>query len=362
VRMEPAALASFCRQLLLEVGLTEQDAATVADSLVAADLRGVATHGVMRLPIYVDRLRRGLIAARPTIRLRRTGPATATLDGGNGPGQVVALRAVAEAVAIAEEAGVGLVSVYGSNHFGAAGWFALHAAERGMIGLALTQAEADVVPFGGRRAALGTNPLAVAVPRADGPPILLDMATSAVAMGRVMVARRQGRPIPADWAVDADGQPTTDPGEAKAVIPLAGPKGYGLAFVVEVLAGLLSGSRTGTEVRRMYDDFDQPQGIGHLLGAIDPARFLAPEDFTGGVERLAAQLKATPPAAGFDEVLLPGEPEERARQRHRRDGVPIPEEVARELAALGAELAVEWPPTAAQPREEAQNHGQHDRS
>jgi ureidoglycolate dehydrogenase (NAD+) len=359
--MRPEALAGFCRQVLLQAGLGEEDAATVADSLVAADLRGVATHGVMRLPIYVERLRRGLIAARPAIRVRRTGPATATLDGGNGPGQVVALRAMEEAVAIAEEAGVGLVAVHGSNHFGAAGWFALHAAERGMIGLALTHAEADAVPFGGRRAALGTNPLAVAVPRADGPPVLLDMATSAVAMGRVMVARRQGQPIPDGWAVDADGQPTTDPRKAKAVVPLAGPKGYGLAFVVEVLAGLLSGSRTGTEVRRMYDDFEQPQGIGHLLGAIDPARFLAPEDFTGGVERLAGQLKATPPAAGFDEVLLPGEPEERTRQRHRRDGIPIPDELARELAALGAELAVPWPGPPGQPQEEANTHGQHDR-
>jgi ureidoglycolate dehydrogenase (NAD+) len=358
--MRPEALAAFCRRVLVNVGLGEEDAATVADSLVAADLRGVATHGVMRLPIYVERLRRGLVAARPTIRVRRTGPATATLDGGNGPGQVVALRAMVEAVAIAEEAGVGLVSVQHSNHFGAAGWFALHAAERGLVGLALTQAEADVVPFGGRRAALGTNPLAVAVPRADGPPILLDMATSAVAMGRVMVARREGRPIPADWAVDADGQPTTDPHEAKAVVPLAGPKGYGLAFVVEVLAGLLSGSPTGTEVRRMYDDFDEAQGIGHLLGAVDPARFLAPEDFTAGVERLAGQLKATPPAAGFGEVLLPGEPEERTQERHRRDGIPIPEEVSRELAALGAELAVAWPGPPGQPQEEAKTHGQHD--
>jgi ureidoglycolate dehydrogenase (NAD+) len=343
VRVQPAALTSFARDVLVAVGLTEEDAATVAGSLVAADLRGVSTHGVMRLPIYVERMRRGLIATRPSVQVRRTGPATAVLDGGNGPGQVVAMRAMREAVALAEAAGVGLVSVRGSNHFGAAGWFAVHAAERGMIGLALTHAEADVVPFGGRRAALGTNPLAVAVPRADGPPVLLDMATSAVAMGRVMLARKQGQPIPADWAVDADGEPTTDPQQASAVVPMAGPKGYGLAFVVEVLAGLLSGSRSGTGVRRMYDDFDEPQGIGHLLGAIDPARFVAPGVFTGGVDRLAGQLKGTPPATGFDEVLLPGEPEDRAEARHRRDGVPIPEEVRRELVALGAAFGIQWP-------------------
>ena len=343
MRVEQAALTSFCRDLLVAVGLDERDAATVAGSLVAADLRGVASHGVLRLPVYVERMRRGLIATRPSIQVRRTGPATATVDGGNGPGQVVALRAMREAVALAEAAGVGLVSVHGSNHFGAAGWFALHAAERGMIGLALTHAEADVVPFGGRRAALGTNPLAVAVPRGDGPPVLLPMATSGVAMGRVLLARKQGQPIPEDWAVDADGEPTTDPGKVRAVRPMGGPKGYGLAFVVEVLAGLLSGSRSGTEVRRMYDDFDEPQGIGHFLGAIDPARFVPPEAFAGSVDRLAGQLKATPPAPGFDEVLLPGEPEDRAEARHRRDGVPVSEELRRELVALGAAYGIDWP-------------------
>jgi ureidoglycolate dehydrogenase (NAD+) len=343
MRVEHAALTSFCREVLVAVGLDQRDAATVAGSLVAADLRGVATHGVLRLPVYVERMRRGLIATRPSIQVRRTGSATATVDGGNGPGQVVALRAMREAVALAEGAGVGLVSVHGSNHFGAAGWFALRAAEWGMIGLALTHAEADVVPFGGRRPALGTNPLAVAVPRGDGPPVLLDMATSGVAMGRVLLARKQGEPIPEDWAVDADGEPTTDPRQVRAVRPMAGPKGYGLAFVVEVLAGLLSGSRSGTEVRRMYDDFDEPQGIGHFVGAIDPARFVPPEVFAGSVDRLAGQLKATPPAPGFDEVLLPGEPEERAEARHRRDGIPIPEELRRELVELGAEYGIEWP-------------------
>jgi ureidoglycolate dehydrogenase (NAD+) len=343
MRVEQAALTSFCRDVLVAVGLDERDAATVAGSLVAADLRGVATHGVLRLPVYVERMRRGLIATRPSIQVRRTGPATATVDGGNGPGQVVALRAMREAVALAEGAGVGLVSVHGSNHFGAAGWFALHAAERGMIGLALTHAEADVVPFGGRRPALGTNPLAVAVPRGDGPPVLLDMATSGVAMGRVLLARTRGEPIPEDWAVDADGEPTTDPRQVRAVRPMAGPKGYGLAFVVEVFAGLLSGSRSGTEVRRMYDDFDEPQGIGHFLGAIDPARFVPPEAFAGSVDRLAGQLKATPPAPGFDEVLLPGEPEDRAEARHRRDGVPIPEELRRELVELGVAYGIDWP-------------------
>jgi ureidoglycolate dehydrogenase (NAD+) len=341
--IDQAALAGFCREVLTRVGLGTEDAATVAGSLVAADLRGVSSHGVMRLPIYVERIRRGLVAASPDIRVRRTGPATALVDGGNGPGQVVALRAMGEAIALARESGVGLVAVAASSHFGAAAWFAMHAAQRGLIGIALTHAEADVIPYGGRRPALGTNPLAVAVPRPGGDPIVLDMATSTVAMGRVLLAAKRGEPIPPDWAVDADGQPTTDPRQARAVRPMAGPKGYGLALLVDVLAGLLSGSRTGDQVRRMYDDFDQPQGVGHFLGAIDPARFVPAEAFLAGVDDLAGRLKATPPADGFAEVLLPGEVEARAEERHRREGVQVSEEVQRELAVLGGELGVQWP-------------------
>jgi ureidoglycolate dehydrogenase (NAD+) len=343
MRVDAALLTRFCSDLLVAAGLRAGDADLVAGSLVSADLRGVGSHGVMRLPIYVERMRRGLIATRPVIEVLRTAPATAVVDGGNGPGQVVAVRAMDEAVALAREAGAGFVAVRRSNHFGAAGWFALRAAGAGMIGLAVTHAEADVVPYGGARPALGTNPLAVAVPRGDGPALLVDMATSAVAMGKVLLAASEGRGIPDGWGVDAAGEPTTDPRRVRAVLPMAGPKGYGLAFVVEVLAALLSGSRSGSEVRRMYDDFDAPHGVGHFLGAIDVARFVPLDGFTAGLADLAGRIGSVPPAAGFEEVLLPGEPEERAEARNRRDGVPLGEEVRRELAALGAAHGVAWP-------------------
>lgn len=343
MRVDAATLTRFCHDALVAAGLRPADAATMAASLVAADLRGVASHGVMRLPIYVRRMRLGLIATRPVIEVERTAPATAVVDGGNGPGQVVAQRAMREAVALAREAGAGFVAVRRSNHFGAAGWFALQAAEAGMIGVAVTHAEADVVPFGGTRAALGTNPLAFAVPRADGPPLVLDLATSAVAMGKVLLAAKQGRSIPDGWAVDADGEPTTDPARVRAVLPMAGPKGYGLALVIEVLSALLSGSRSGSEVKRMYDDFDAPQEIGHFLGAVDVARFVPLDAFTHSLEGLAARITSVPPAAGHDEVLLPGAVEERAEARNRRDGIPLPDEVHRDLLALGESLDVAWP-------------------
>jgi ureidoglycolate dehydrogenase (NAD+) len=337
-------LAGLGRALLTQAGLSDADAATVADSLVAADLRGVASHGIMRLPIYLERMGRGLIQVRPEIQVERTGPATARLDGGAGPGQVVALAAMREAIELAREAGAGFVSVRNSSHFGAAAWYADIAAREGMIGLAFTHSEADVVPFGGARPALGTNPLAVGIPRGEGrAPLVLDMATSEVAMGKVLLAAAQGREIPSGWAVDAEGRDTTDPTRARAVRPMSGPKGYGLALVVEVLAGVLAGARTGDQLKRMYDDFDGPQGVGHLLGAIDVGRFIEPGLFAAGLEDLLGRLVAVPPADGFDEVLLPGDVELRAEERHRAEGVPLAPDTERKLRELGEAAGVAWP-------------------
>jgi ureidoglycolate dehydrogenase (NAD+) len=340
-RVQAEELAGYCTRILTSLGVPEEDAATVADGLVTADLRGVASHGVMRLPIYVTRLRQGLVSPRPLLHLERTGPATAVLDGGNGFGHVVATHAMRHAVAIAREAGAATVAVRRSNHFGTAGWYAARAAEQGMIGWAVTHSEADVIPFGGRAPALGTNPLAIAAP-ASGGPVVLDMATSIVAMGRVLRAAQQGQAIPGDWAVDADGNPTTDPDRARAVRPMAGPKGYGLAVMIDLLVSGLSGSAFGTGIRRMYDDFEHPQEVGHLLGAIDIVRFVPLEEFREHAGRLTAALKAVPPAAGAAEVLLPGEPEDRAEQRNRADGVPLDEQVWASLSALGSELGVGW--------------------
>lgn len=341
-RVNADRLARFCTGVLVAVGLSREDAEVVAGSLVAADLRGTASHGVLRLPVYVRRIRAGLIAARPEITVDRTGPATAVLDGGDGPGQVVGLRAMREAMAMAREAGIGVVAVRRSNHFGAAGWYTLRAAEEGMVGWAITHAEADVIPYGGRTPALGTNPLAVAAPRAGGPPVMLDMATSNVPMGRVLLAAQEGRAIPGDWAVDAAGDPTTDARAARAVRPMAGPKGYGLAVMIDLLISGLTGSAFGTGVRRMYDDFEHPHGVGHLIGALDVSRFTDPEAFADQAAALSAALKGVEPAEGFDEVLLPGEVEQRAEQANRRDGIPLSAESQQALAMLGDEVGVPW--------------------
>ncbi|HIC96623.1 TPA: Ldh family oxidoreductase [Candidatus Bipolaricaulota bacterium] len=340
IKVEAAGLRRFCREVLIKVELTAEDAAVVADSLVQANLRGVDTHGVMRLPIYVKRMRMGLIAVRPKMELHRTGSATAILDGGNGPGQVVTLRAMEEAIKMAQEAGAGLVAIKNSNHFGAAAYFAMRALEDDMIGLALSHAEADMIPFGGGRPCLGTNPIAIAVPAGEELPIVLDMATSIVAMGNILLAAKEGRSIPEGWAVDTEGNPTTDPKRARAVRPVGGPKGYGLAVIVDVLSALLTGAAFGVHINRMYDNFSEPQAIGHFVGAIDISRYVPPVEFKKRIDQMIREIKATPPAEGFTEVLLPGEPEFRTEEQRLRKGVPLSEEVYTELATLGEELGV----------------------
>jgi ureidoglycolate dehydrogenase (NAD+) len=228
-------LQAFCEAVLQAVGLSVDHASAVARSLVEANLRGVDSHGVIRFPIYVRRMEMGLINVRPDIRVEHTAEATATLDADDAPGQVAGLHAMHVALDLARRAGAGVVSVRNSNHFGAAAFYAIEATRRDMIGIALSHAEADVVPYGGRLPRLGTNPIAVALPTWNASPLVLDMATSVVSMGKVLVAAAEGRDIPGDWAVDENGNPCTDARLARAVRPMAGAKGYGLALVIDAL-------------------------------------------------------------------------------------------------------------------------------
>lgn len=345
LRVDHAALRSWAVAVLEAVGVGRVDGDLVADSLVAADVWGVSTHGVTRLPIYVRRMRQGLIKVRPRVTVDRLAPSSAIVDADDGPGQIATTRAIDEAIDLARSTGAGVVAVRNSNHFGAAAYYTRRAAAAGMVGIALSHAEADVVPYGGRTAALGTNPLSIAVPGADEtPPIVVDMATSGVAMGKVLLARQDGVPIPDDWAVDAEGRPTTDPHAARAVVPAAGPKGYGLAVIIDLLSSLLTGAGAGPDVRRMYDDFTAPQGLGHLVAAIDITRFVPLATFRAGVSAYVTRLTAVAPVEGVDRVRAPGEVEADAERRNRRDGVPLSPAVATALRELGESVGqpVPW--------------------
>jgi LDH2 family malate/lactate/ureidoglycolate dehydrogenase len=322
--------------VFLNAGLDPEGAGIVAQSLVEADLRGVDTHGVVRLWLYERRVKAGLIRPSPPMRLERTGPGTAILFGGHGAGQVVGARAMADAIAIAREAGIGCVAATESHHFGIAAYFAMQALQHDMIGLAVSHADTGVAPHGAAQGYLGTNPISAAIPAGEEEPLVLDMATSVVAMGKVMVAKAMGKSIPLGWAIDPSGNPTDDPAKAweGCLLPLGGPKGYGLALVAEALCGLLVGSPVGPHIPRPFK-LEEFQNLGHFFAALDIRRFLDPAAFKNRMDVMIREIKALPRAPGVDEILIPGEPEARCRLQRLRDGIPLTAEAARVLRDYG---------------------------
>ena len=304
-------LSAWAEALLRKAGADEPSAKAVAWALVEADLRGVGSHGLLRLPVYVRRLEAGLVNPSPTLPLEERGP-VALLDGEHGFGPRVALKAVEAAQSLARRHGLGAVGVRRSTHFGMAGLYAEKLAQAGFLALVTTNAEPDVVPFGGREKALGTNPLAFAAPAPQGI-LVADLATSESAMGKVFLAREKGERIPPSWGVDR-----------------------------EVLSGVLPGAGVAHGIGRMYDEWDRPQDVGHFLLALDPGRFVGKEAFLERMGALWQALKATPPAPGHEEVFLPGELEARRRERARAEGMALPERVVAELKALGERYGVPW--------------------
>ena len=314
----------------------------MAETLVWTSLRGTDSHGVARLPVYVERLRGGVTNARPRPSVARRDGAVAIVDGDGGPGQVASVFATDLSVELAREHGVGVATVRHSAHNGAQAFYAIRAAEQGMVAIALTNTEPLVIPHGGAEPALGTNPICLAAP-SDGGTFNLDLATSQVAINRIFNARDEGRAIPEGWGVDADGRPTTDPAAVTSAVPLGGYKGYALALMVELLCGVLPGAGVRHGVGGLYTGAGVEQDVGHFHLALDPERTVGRERVAAVLGALLGELRAIPPAPGFDEVLVPGDPEDRARERRSRDGVPIEPALWRTLRALGDELGVAAP-------------------
>ncbi len=342
VRVQVSALHEFTRRLFEALGLPAADAEIVADVLVRAEARGITSHGVMRIPIYVERLRLGLVNPRPRLTVVHTSGPIAVADGDNGPGPVLALRGMEEAIRRAQTYGVGVVGVRNSNHCGMLAYYVLRAAEADMIGIALSNAPATLAPWGAARPYLGTNPLAVAVPTGGSIPVVLDMAMSVAARGKIIRAAERGDEIPEGWALGPDGKPTRNPRDALAgvVLPFGGPKGSGLALVVEVLTGVLMGGPFGPQVGALYDNRTSAQGLSQLLLALDLRAFGDPSAFKQRLERLMTGFRVLPPAEGHDRVYIPGELEWLNEQRARREGILLPEDIAVRLVYLGEALAV----------------------
>jgi LDH2 family malate/lactate/ureidoglycolate dehydrogenase len=319
-------------------------AACVADNLVQADLWGHPSHGVLRLFWYIRRIRSGATQLTHLAPEPDTLPALSALDGGDGIGQVVASAAMTRAIAAAKAHGIGAVAVRNSGHFGMAMYYTRMAAAAGCIGFITANASPAMAPYGGKDKRIGTNPLSWAAPAGHYPPFLLDYANTAVARGKLYDAHSKGASIPEGWAIDAQGRATCDPaaGIAGTILPMAGHKGYGMALVVDLLSGVLSGSAFGSGVTGPYSP-EGRSGAGHFVLAIDIAALRPLAEFEADMEALIDELKATPRAEGVDEIFYPGELEARAETRHLEGGITLPEKVITELRSEAATLGLRAP-------------------
>jgi ureidoglycolate dehydrogenase (NAD+) len=312
---------------LTKAGLSTEHASVVADVLVHADLRGVHSHGVLRTEHYVKRITEGGLNPNPQFSVKETGPSSAIFDGDDGMGHVITKEAMNYAIQLAEKNGIGMLTVVNSSHCGALSYFVQQAAEKNMIGMVMTHTDKIVVPFGGAEAFFGTNPMAFGFPAKKHKPIILDMATSNVAFGKILHAREAGKEIPSDWGVDENGVPTTDPNKVSALLPFAGPKGYGLGMVVDIFSGILAGAAFGPHIAKMYGDYNKMRKLGHFVCAINPAIFTKIDSFLENVDRMIDELHAVKPAEGFDRVMVPGEPEQLREEARLKEGVPVTETV-----------------------------------
>ena len=325
-----------------KAGVPLQSAQVIAESLVQADLRGVDSHGVVRTPIYLKRVEKGMIDPHAPIEVVQEQAGMALVDGRNNFGAVVGTCALDLAMRKAKESGAAVVGVKGSNHFGTGAYYAMKAIESNMALLVMSNASQTMPPTGGVRPFIGTNPLAVGVPSGEELPFILDMATSVVARGKIIVAAQKGESIPLGWAIDKDGNPTTDAEAALegSVLPLGGAKGYGISMFIDILCGVLTGAGFGKYVNNMYENWEEPQNVGHLFIAIDIERFIPVESFKSRMDRYIRELKEEPKAPGVEEILIPGEIEHRRTLERQANGIELPLKVAEELDAIGRAYGV----------------------
>jgi LDH2 family malate/lactate/ureidoglycolate dehydrogenase len=343
----PARCAVACVQaqvqdLAVAVGVAPEDAARFAHALVSADVHGTSTHGISRLNIYLRRIQAGLINPRAALTVVQEHGGVLALDAGNGLGQVQTLKALDRLASLARTHGVAAATIRNSQHFGAVSYYCNQMAEQGFILLAVTNCEPAMSPQGGCQAFFGTNPIAASFPTGRGFPVKVDLATSVVARGNIIAANKEQKPIPPGWALDAEGNPTTNAAEALrgTVLTMAGHKGYALALLVEVLAGVLSGAAMGPEIGSMYKDMDRPQNVGHFLCLLDISAFMSAAEFTGRLDRMIAGIKGGRRQPGVDEILVPGERSDRIANRNRQLGLVVEESTRKEIAQLCSELNV----------------------
>ena len=334
-RFEASALRGYCVSVLTASGVERSCAEAVADALIDAELTGVSTHGVSRLAVYMQRMDASVMSRENNIRIVRESTSTLVVDAGNSLGAAAAKFTMTKCIEKARETGVCFAAVRNSNHFGTAAFYTKMAAEAGMMGLCCANLKGNVAPFGAAEPYLGTNPLSLSCPTKTRP-LVTDIATSTVALGKLILAQKLGKSIPEGWALDKDGRPTTDPaaGRAGSLVPIGGAKGSGLAIMVDVLCGILSGGPYGPHLHDLYV-MDEPQGVSHFLGAIDIAHFIEPAAFKSALSAMSREIKALKKADGVEEIFLPGERSGRKAEENAANGIEVPQPVYEELLGLG---------------------------
>lgn len=337
-------LKNFCTDVLVNLEMPRKDAFIVADSLVSANLKGVDSHGVVRMGIYTERLIRKLVKSSGEIIVQKETESTALIDANNLMGQIASVSAMEIAMLKAEKSGVGFVGVYNSNHFGAAAYFSMKALDSGMIGFAYSNAPATMAPWGSKSRYFGTNPFSVAVPAENKLPIVLDMATSVTARGKIIMANQKGEKIDLGLAIDKNGVVTTNAKDALegAVLPFGGAKGSGIALLVDILCGILTGANFGPHISDLYANLIDQQNVGHFVGAINPENFIGRDRFKLRMDQIIKEIKELPTAQGFNEVLMPGELEFRLEADRKENGVPLDVDVIEILSVLGRKFSIRW--------------------
>lgn len=335
-RIDAIELVNIVAGVLEATGIPAAPAEVAASILVDTQIHGIDSHGIAHLPTYVRRLMDGAIATNPDIKVTQNG-AVAVMDGGNGLGVLVARQAIEQACDLALQFGIGSCAVRNGNHFGAALPLVAYAAKAGFVALCFSNAAPTMAPWNGHEAILGTNPLAAAFPRADGLPIVIDMATSAVARGRIRKAARAGETIPLDWALDEAGNPTSDASAALkgTVQPLAGAKGYALTLMVELLSTMLAGGRSGFDVLNPHDKTAAPAGVSHLFIAFDPKKFSGLDVAEITADRISKKIEGST-SRDKHTPRLPGSRANAAAEERWRDGVPLTADLIASLQEAAA--------------------------
>jgi len=336
-------LESFSAQMLQKAGLSSDNAAFCAQSIVDTNLWGIDSHGVLRLPIYTKRLLSGAMNAKPEIKKIKGSQLFEVLDGDNGPGYLVGREAIQRAIELAKTNNIAAVGAIGSNHFGAAAIYTRMAAEQGMIAIGMSNVVPNMVVPGGSKPITGNNPIAMSVPTYGKFPFVLDISLSAVAGGKLLLASKKGEKIPFEWATDKDGKPTDDPdkGFAGFLLPMGGHKGFGLSLLVDILCGVITGGAFQHDLKGMYKYPDDPSLTGHFFIVINPLSIMSEDDMKKRMDSFYQTIKESPMWDDSTEMLMPGEIEYNTACQRREEGIPLPSNLIEELNQIAADLQME---------------------